>query len=241
MPMLAPDVARELVSGAKNRGMKVYIHAWQMEYYRQALDMAPDAIIHPPMDAPLSPSDLEALKGVPWMTTMAQLFYFGDRQGYARRVVSDSRLTAGLPPATVASLEKEAATTAFPELVALVPAVARNFARHLETVRDNTRRAAAAGALLSIGSDRPVGHGTHVEIELIAEAGFAPPAILKAATAGGAAALGVSRDLGSIAPGKLADLVLLGSDPLRDVRNLRDVKFVMKAGRLWSDDELRTP
>ena len=76
-------------------------------------------------------------------------------------------------------------------------------------------------------------------MELMAEAGMSPRAILKAATIGGAAVLKVSADLGSIGPGRLADLVLLGSDPLKDSRNLRDVRFVMKAGHLWSAEELR--
>ncbi|HUF17513.1 MAG TPA: amidohydrolase family protein, partial [Thermoanaerobaculia bacterium] len=241
MRTLAPEVVRALVSATRTRAMKVYVHAWQLQYYRQALELSPDAIIHPVMDARLDTRDLDALKSkqLPWMTTLAQLYYFGDRQGYSRRLAADPRLTAGLPAATVAGLEREAATTAFPDLAALVPEVIRNFAENLATIRENTRRASAAGVVLSVASDRPVGYGTHLEMQLIAEAGLAPLAVLKAATAGGAAALGVSGELGSITPGRIADLVLLGSDPLKDTRNLRDVRFVMKGGQLWSTDELR--
>ena len=112
MPTLPSDVVEALVSGAKRHGMNVYMHAWQLRYYRQAIDYSPDAILHPVMDAPLAAEDVEGLKPkrLVWMTTMAQLFYFGDRHGYSKRIVSDSRLTAGLPAATVASLQEEAAT-----------------------------------------------------------------------------------------------------------------------------------
>ncbi len=241
MPTLAPDVIRELVSGARRRAMKVYVHAWQLQHYRQALDLSPDGILHPVMDAPLDQGDFEALRGkrLAWMTTMAQLLYFGDRQGYSKRIVGDRRLISGLPAGTVAGLEKDAASTVFPQLAALVPEVTRNLAENLATIRDNTRRAIAAGVMLSVASDRPAGYGTHLEMELLAEAGLSPAAVLKAATAGGATALDVSGDFGAIAPGRIADLIFLGSDPLTDVRNLRDVRFVMKGGQLWSSDELR--
>jgi imidazolonepropionase-like amidohydrolase len=61
---------------------------------------------------------------------------------------------------------------------------------------------------------------------------------LQAATVNAAQALGVASAIGTIEPGKLADLTFLGGDPLNDIRNTRDVKRVMRGGRLFSVTDL---
>lgn len=58
-------------------------------------------------------------------------------------------------------------------------------------------------------------------------------AVLHAATIGSAETIGRKSDLGSIEPGKIADLVVLGADPLVDLRNARKVNFVMRDGHLY--------
>ena len=60
-----------------------------------------------------------------------------------------------------------------------------------------------------------------------------PRAVLHAATIGSAETIGRKSDLGSIEPGKIADLVVLSADPLNDVRNARAVAWVMRDGHLY--------
>ena len=57
--------------------------------------------------------------------------------------------------------------------------------------------------------------------------------VLKAATTNGARAMGMADRLGTIEPGKLADLVVVQGNPLEDIRNARRVKVVMKDGRSY--------
>jgi imidazolonepropionase-like amidohydrolase len=53
-----------------------------------------------------------------------------------------------------------------------------------------------------------------------------------------AEALGLQQDLGSLEPGKVADLIVLNANPLDDIRNTAKIAFVMKAGTLWNGDTL---
>ena len=72
----------------------------------------------------------------------------------------------------------------------------------------------------------------HDELALLVRAGLTPLAALQAATREPAAYLGALDSLGTIAPGKAADLVLLDADPLADIRNTRRVHAVVVGGRL---------
>jgi imidazolonepropionase-like amidohydrolase len=62
--------------------------------------------------------------------------------------------------------------------------------------------------------------------------------VLHAATMGSAEVIGRAGDVGSIEPGKFADLVILDADPLADIRNTQSIRWVMKNGRLYEADTL---
>ena len=65
-----------------------------------------------------------------------------------------------------------------------------------------------------------------------------PMQTLEVATMHGARYLGMQNDLGSLEVGKLADMVILNSNPLEDIHNTADIRFVMKAGTLYDSDTL---
>jgi imidazolonepropionase-like amidohydrolase len=75
------------------------------------------------------------------------------------------------------------------------------------------------------------GFSLHDELALLVEAGMSPLGALQAATRNAALFMSTSDRYGSIAPGKIADLVLLDADPLRDIRNTSKISEVFKAGK----------
>lgn len=91
------------------------------------------------------------------------------------------------------------------------------------------------GAIGSHGQHH--GIGSHWEMWMVAAA-MTPMNTLEVATMHGARFLGMHEDIGSIEVGKLADLVVLNANPLEDIRNTADIRFVMKAGTLYEADTL---
>jgi imidazolonepropionase-like amidohydrolase len=105
----------------------------------------------------------------------------------------------------------------------------------------NLRTVWDAGITVVMGTDAGnIGtlHGPSVfrELEIMTQAGLSPLQVLRSATTNGAKAMG--RDVGVLAPGKLADVVVLDADPLADVRNLSRIHRIIKDGRMFTPDEL---
>lgn len=76
------------------------------------------------------------------------------------------------------------------------------------------------------------GFSLHDELALLVDSGLTPLAALQAATSSAAAFMGKSADLGSVTPGKLADLLLLDANPLDDIHNTQKIRAVVADGRL---------
>jgi imidazolonepropionase-like amidohydrolase len=101
-----------------------------------------------------------------------------------------------------------------------------------------------AGVKILAGTDTPnpyvfPGSSLHDELELLVKAGLTLLQALQAATLRPAEYLGMAERLGAIAPGKLADLVLLSGDPLADIANTRRIEAVIQNGRLRQKSDLQ--
>lgn len=95
-----------------------------------------------------------------------------------------------------------------------------------------------AGVPIAAGSDAGIGvHGNNArELELYVKEGMPAADAIKAATVNGARLIGRDAELGTIEPGKIADIIAVGVDPLADITALQHVSFVMKDGHVFRDD-----
>jgi imidazolonepropionase-like amidohydrolase len=95
-----------------------------------------------------------------------------------------------------------------------------------------------AGVRVALGTDAGVfPHGLNArEFNAMVKARLSRLAAIQAATVNAADLLGLSDKIGTIQPGKWADIVAVDGDPLEDVRRLETVKFVMKGGKVFKND-----
>ncbi len=175
--------------------------------------------------------DLLTKSGVTLTPTIGIMGAFNARETGDKTLLFDPRL-ALYPPPLIARLTDMATTRPDPALdQAITPYEA------------TLKAVSAGGGKIIAGTDSPIapyGLGLHVELESYVHAGLTPFQALQTATVNAAQALGIDNEIGTIELGKLADLAFLGSDPLADIRNTRDVKRVMRGGRLFSVADLVT-
>lgn len=110
---------------------------------------------------------------------------------------------------------------------------------HFPGLAADAARIAAAGGLVAMGAHGNVpGLGPHWEMRTLAQGGMPPEAVLRTATLHAARAIGREHAIGSLEPGKLADLVILDRNPLEDIRHTETIHAVMKNGRLYDASTL---
>jgi len=147
-------------------------------------------------------------------------------------ILEDERFTrlmpAGVREAAAGRLER--AREEREELQALVPRMERTAAAVVDS-----------GGRVVAGTDAPIippGISLHTEIAQFVRGGMSEYEALRTATAVAAGALGAGEDLGTVEPGKLADLVVVDGNPLQEISATRDVRAVVKNGEVYSRDEL---
>ncbi|OYX16977.1 MAG: amidohydrolase [Brevundimonas diminuta] len=118
------------------------------------------------------------------------------------------------------------------------PEVLAKIRWRIEITGQSLQRAVPAGVRIAFGTDAGVSkHGRNAdEFELMVRNGMTPATAIEAATVNAADLLGVSAEVGTLEPGKRADVIAVAGDPLADVTTLKSVAFVMRDGRVYKDE-----
>jgi hypothetical protein len=104
---------------------------------------------------------------------------------------------------------------------------------------EGARKIVEAGGKVGLGGHGQMdGLGDHWELWAMAAGGMKNLDVLRVGTIFGAEAIGFDQDLGSLEPGKLADLLVLDRNPLEDIHNTNTITYVMKNGRLFDGETL---
>jgi len=232
-------VMEEVVEEARLFELPVVVHATTLESARVAALAGCHFLVHSVEDKPVDDAFVEALlsRGTYYCPTLT--VSAGYEQLY-KRELSEELLgqlvfvhpsvrrrvlaTGGVPPAPGTPPR-------------MVDTIVAELARQRGMRAQNLARLAAAGVPIVLGTDagNPLTlHGPAVfpEMEAMQAAGLAPLAVLTAATRDGARAMGRGADLGLVAEGRSADLVVLEKDPALDIANMRAITHVMRAGLL---------
>ncbi|HEX2076922.1 MAG TPA: amidohydrolase family protein [Longimicrobium sp.] len=232
---------RTAAEEARRAGIPLIVHATDLWAARDAVAAGARLLVHSVDDVPVDEEFLRLAREAGTIYTPTLTVTSGYRQLFERRFDA-----TGLPMECVDpdTRRKAMLTDSLPPL-RLAANFAARFAREDSVMAENLRRVHAAGIPVAMGTDagNPLTlHGASVyrEMEAMAAAGLSPMEVLLASTRNAARAMG--RDsIGTLQPGMAADLVVLDADPLADVRNLRAVRLVARAGEVWTRRELEYP
>ena len=126
-------------------------------------------------------------------------------------------------------------------MLAIGEAGRARFAAVVESTRRTIVRLRDAGVRMGAGTDVwQVPWGVHLELEELVRSGLTPLEAIHAATGAAAEILGAGDELGTIEPGKAADLLILDGDPLADIRATRRIQMVVKGGEIVDRERIRT-
>jgi imidazolonepropionase-like amidohydrolase len=148
--------------------------------------------------------------------------------------IDDPRIQKLYPPSIIRRWRDDTRTPA--------SAAALEEAQRLVTPQERTVfQVVRGGGRVTAGTDAPInpyGLSLLMELENYASGGLTPAEVLRTATIVSAEAMGVGADIGSIEPGKLADLTFIDGDPLQNIKDLRRVRRVMKDGNVYDVSSL---
>lgn len=227
-PQMSPRLVAAAVDESGRQGLPVYAHATSPDELEIVLASGVHGVMHLVAGADSSLLNEMTRKGIYYVPTLA-VTVWPDTWADPSQNLKDPFIHAGVEDNVIESLMKSG----------LLPTSAPTDA-DLAWRRDflsNLRRAMDAGVSIVAGSDtgNPLvfpGFSMHHELELMVEAGMSPMDALVAATRMPAQMVGQEEIFGTLTPGRRADLLVLGANPLDDIRNTRTLELVVQKGKV---------
>lgn len=225
---------REVVARAHALGIRVAAHIYTLADARRVLEHGTDLVAHSVRDREVD-DDLIALFGEtgaclsPTLTREVSTFIYQTTPDF----FSDPFFLEYADPETVLSLSGGTGRGGF----------GGGGRQALEMAQINLKILHDAGVKVALGTDsgasagRFPGYFEHMEMDLMVEAGLTPMDVLVAATGSAAGCMGLDADLGTLEPGKWADFLVLGANPLEDISNTKTVESVWIAGNRVPEGE----
>lgn len=234
---LPDDLLAKIIRYYNSKGFRTVIHVSNEHNEWEAIYAGVDAIAHPVIQGPVSDAFLKmmAVKHVPTASTLT----IGEN--YSRLAEHPEFLDQPLYRDTFEPDEIRRLKTEESErqknnrwawwMKVMTPVAQENLRRLNEAGRD----------IVASGTDQSSGAALHRELELLAAAGIPPADVIVMATRNAARFLGKLDELGTVEPGKLADLLLVGADPTVDINNAKQIDTIVKDGKIIDRTKLDLP
>ena len=228
---LNPRLYGAIIDQAHERGLLAVAHLYELADAKRLVDAGLDLIVHSVRDADVDRGLIRRLlaRGVtysPTLTREQSTYVYADSPEW----LDDPFFGRSVGTSLVQELRTTLRDTQSddPELK-INRENFRMAMRNLKTLSD-------AGVKIGFGTDtgppaRFAGYFEHWEAELMVQAGLTPMQVIVSFSKNASEALGIDRDFGTLAEGKVADMILLNSNPLGNIRNLRDIDTVFVAGQ----------
>jgi imidazolonepropionase-like amidohydrolase len=223
----------QIIQYYNEHGIRTTVHISNERRAEEAIYAGTDTLAHPIIQGPVSDNFVRLMgaKKIPFATTLTIGENY-DRLAEHPEFLDEPDYVASFSPA-----EREELRTK--TRAAYQARVWTQWMKIMTPIcEENIRKVVAAGGVAALGTDQSSGPAGHREMELLVQAGLTPAQVIKIATHNGAVFLGKADDMGSVEEGKLADLVLLNTDPLKDIDNTKDISLVMKGGNIIDESTL---
>ena len=231
-PRLSREKVAEICAEARANGLRVFAHVSLAEHVEDVVAGQCDGIMHAPDDV-ISDETLRKMaeQGMHYVATLSLFDALMDQE--AGRRVQEEYAIAGVSPRALESLEENRYWQVSPESPELI-------AEWQSALDWNLTRAHELGVPIALGTDTNnpqvfPGYSVHEELALMVSSGLSNAAALESATSAAAAFLQSEDELGQIAAGFRADILVLGHNPLEDIRNTRSIEIVFVNGAKVTD------
>ncbi len=239
------EITRAAIEESHAAGVRVAVHATQLETARAAVEAGADVLVHSVDDARVDEPFISLLedRGVILTPTLVVLDGYAEVLGDAVEI-SELEMRYG-DPAVMASW-KEFASVAGPEDLEKSEQRRARALERAPVMRENLALLHGAGVAIAAGTDAGnIGtlHGPSLIVELLMmeQAGMERRDVILSATRDAARVFASEPAFGTIVPGKLADLLVLDADPLEDLHALERIHLVVKGGVVLEPGEILHP
>jgi imidazolonepropionase-like amidohydrolase len=230
-PKIPFEMTKAIIDNAHRDGLRVAAHIFYLADAQQLVDAGLDALAHSVRDKPVDKALIDSMKqhgawqAAATLTREASMFIYAT----APEFLTDPFFTRGISPAAASGLKDPD----YQKKIVADPDFAK-YPGFLTMAQKNLKRLADSGVRYGIGTDsgppgRFAGFFEQWELELMVDSGLTPAQVITAATKSGAEFLH-AKDLGTLEQGKWADLIVLGANPLTNIRNTRSIEAVYIAG-----------